>query len=192
LHLNPDPDRGSEFPIPVLIRIHKITESESRIQSGSGYGSGYGSGTTTLVLIAYCDIVAGWGIAFGDTVLEGELSFGPGQDLVVASGAPLVRFPPDGLLVAGGTALRNQGEEVLGGSGSGGGAGAADGGASGQYPILGTYQVPVHITLICFILNQVPMFNRSNLCCGSGIRCFFTHGIRNEFFPDPESGPFFW
>jgi hypothetical protein len=91
-----------------------------------------------------CYDEAGWGIAFGDTVLEGELSFGPGQDLLMASGSPLVRFPPDGLLVAG-TALRNQGEEVLGGSGAASGgaaaAGGADGAASGQYPILGTYQV---------------------------------------------------
>ena len=81
---------------------------------------------------------AGWGIAFGDTVLEGEMSFGTAQELVVSSGAPLVRFPPDGLLVAG--TLRDQGEEVLSGGSSGAGGGAG-GGTSGQFPILGTYQV---------------------------------------------------
>jgi hypothetical protein len=74
--------------------------------------------------------LAGWGIAFGDTVLEGDLSFGT-QELAFSSGAPLVRFPPDGLLVAGN--LKDQGEEVLGGSSTKTGD---------QFPILGLYQVP--------------------------------------------------
>jgi hypothetical protein len=72
---------------------------------------------------------AGWGIAFGDTVLEGDLTFGS-QELTFSSGAPLVRFPPDGLLVA--AQLKDQGEEVLGGSNPK---------AGGQFPILGLYQV---------------------------------------------------
>ena len=78
----------------------------------------------------YCVFSAGWGIAFGDTVLEGDLTFGT-QELTFSSGAPLVRFPPDGLLVAG--QLKDQGEEVLGGSNANS--------AGGQFPILGLYQV---------------------------------------------------
>jgi hypothetical protein len=74
-------------------------------------------------------VAAGWGIAFGDTVLEGDLTFGS-QELTFSSGAPLVRFPPDGLLVA--AQLKDQGEEVLGGSNPK---------AGGQFPILGLYQV---------------------------------------------------
>jgi hypothetical protein len=50
--------------------------------------------------------------------------------LTFSSGAPLVRFPPDGLLVA--AQLKDQGEEVLGGSNPK---------AGGQFPILGLYQV---------------------------------------------------
>lgn len=52
------------------------------------------------------------------------------HETTFASGAPLVRFPPDGLLVA--AALRDQGGEVLGEAG----------GAEVARPVLGLYQVP--------------------------------------------------
>ena len=51
------------------------------------------------------------------------------HETTFASGAPLVRFPPDGLLVA--AALRDQGGEVLGEAG----------GAEVARPVLGLYQV---------------------------------------------------
>lgn len=85
------------------------------------------------------ELLAGWGIAFGDTVLDGDLSFGS-QELAFSSGAPLVRFPPDGLLVAG--QLRDQGEEVLGGGSSSSNSASS----GGQFPILGLYQTRASAT----------------------------------------------
>ena len=39
-----------------------------------------------------------WGIAFGDTVLEGEFTVGT-HDMDFASGAGIVRFPEDGIVI---------------------------------------------------------------------------------------------
>ena len=39
-----------------------------------------------------------WGIAFGDTVLEGDFTLGS-HDMNFASGAGLIRFPDDGIVI---------------------------------------------------------------------------------------------
>ena len=62
------------------------------------------------------DLLAGWGIALGDTVLDGELSLGS-HDAQFSSGSSIVRFPPDGHVVT--AQLRDQGREVLGETGGG-------------------------------------------------------------------------
>ena len=56
------------------------------------------------------ELLAPWGVAFGDTVLEGEFSLGSGagggseqvgvpHEVHFASGAGLVRFPADGTII---------------------------------------------------------------------------------------------
>ncbi len=45
------------------------------------------------------ELLSAWGIAFGDTVLEGDFTIG-NHDLFYASGTELVRFPADGVVVA--------------------------------------------------------------------------------------------
>jgi len=72
------------------------------------------------------DLLAGWGIAFGDTVLDGEISLG-NHDTLFSSGSALVRFPPDGVLVS--AQLMDQGEEILAGKET-----------KDTHPILGLYQ----------------------------------------------------
>lgn len=73
------------------------------------------------------DLLAGWGIGLGDTVLEGTITLGAHETLF-SSGSPIVRFPPDGLLVS--PQLRDQGKEVLGETGS----------PAASVPVLGLYQ----------------------------------------------------
>jgi len=72
------------------------------------------------------ELLAGWGIAFGDKVLEGDISLG-NHDTVFSSGTGIVRFPPDGLLVS--AELNLQGEEILAGPEK-----------KETHPILGLYQ----------------------------------------------------
>lgn len=48
------------------------------------------------------ELLATWGIAFGDTVLEGDFTIGD-NDMFYASGTGLVRFPDDGLVYTPGT-----------------------------------------------------------------------------------------
>ena len=60
------------------------------------------------------DLLSGWGIALGDTVVEGELSLGS-HDAQYSSGSHLVRFPPDGHVVT--VQMKDQGREVLGDTG---------------------------------------------------------------------------
>ena len=73
------------------------------------------------------DLLAGWGIALGDTVLDGEISLGS-HDAQFSSGSHLVRFPPDGHVVT--VQLRDQGREVLG----------EGDGVLLKAPVLGLYQ----------------------------------------------------
>ena len=73
------------------------------------------------------DLLAGWGIGLGDTVLEGTIGLGSHETLF-SSGSPIVRFPPDGLLVS--PQLRDQGKEVLGESAP----------PAVNVPVLGLYQ----------------------------------------------------
>jgi len=73
------------------------------------------------------EVLAGWGIAFGDTVLDGDFSLG-NHEASFSSGSPLVRFPPDGTLFS--PTLRDQGEEVTGGNSD----------KSVVSPVLGLYQ----------------------------------------------------
>lgn len=58
------------------------------------------------------ELLATWGIAFGDTVLEGDFSVGP-HDMNFASGTGIVRFPEEGIVVAP-SSLKDQGMEILG------------------------------------------------------------------------------
>jgi len=44
------------------------------------------------------ELLAAWGIAFGDIVLDGEFDLG-GRSLHFASGTSLVRFPADGIVI---------------------------------------------------------------------------------------------
>ena len=71
-----------------------------------------------------------WGIAFGDTVLEGDFSIGP-HDMQYSSGTGIVRFPEEGLVIAP-TSLRDQGLEILGQ--------VANADHPNAVPILGFYQ----------------------------------------------------
>ena len=44
------------------------------------------------------ELMSTWGIALGDTVLEGDFSIGS-HDMNFASGSGIVRFPDDGMVV---------------------------------------------------------------------------------------------
>ena len=44
------------------------------------------------------ELMSTWGIALGDTVLEGDFSIGS-HDMNFASGSGIVRFPEDGIVV---------------------------------------------------------------------------------------------
>ncbi len=81
------------------------------------------------------ELLAAWGIAFGDTVLEGDFSLG-GHDMYYASGTGLVRFPSDGVVLAP-PGLKDQGEDILGARSfiEGG-----DVSVSARLPVLGLYQ----------------------------------------------------
>ena len=59
------------------------------------------------------ELLATWGIAFGDTVLEGDFTVGP-HDVSYASGTGIVRFLEEGIVLAPST-LKDQGSEVLSG-----------------------------------------------------------------------------
>jgi len=76
------------------------------------------------------ELLGGWGIAFGDTVLEGDIQLGS-HEAQFSSGAPIIRFPPDGVLIS--PPLRDQGREVLGESGG-------DATSHTKRPVLGLYQ----------------------------------------------------
>jgi len=73
------------------------------------------------------DMLAGWGIALGDTVVDGEISLGS-HDAQYSSGTHLVRFPPDGHVVT--VQMKDQGKEVLGEGGD----------TRVKVPVLGLYQ----------------------------------------------------
>ena len=73
------------------------------------------------------DLLAGWGIALGDLVLDGEISLGS-HEAQFSSGSQLVRFPPDGHVVT--VELKDQGREVLG----------EGEGVMLKAPVLGLYQ----------------------------------------------------
>ena len=45
------------------------------------------------------DLLSSWGIAFGDTIMEGHFSIGD-HEMYFASGTGLVKFPEDGIVVA--------------------------------------------------------------------------------------------
>ena len=44
------------------------------------------------------ELLATWGIAFGDIVLEGDFTLGP-NDMNYASGTGIVRFPEEGIVI---------------------------------------------------------------------------------------------
>ena len=44
------------------------------------------------------ELMSTWGIAFGDTVLEGDFTLGS-HDMNFASGAGIIRFPDDGVVI---------------------------------------------------------------------------------------------
>ena len=75
--------------------------------------------------------MASWGIAFGDTVLEGDFTIGP-NDMNYASGTGIVRFPDEGIVISPPT-LKDQGQEILG-------QGVPSNDISNTIPILGFYQ----------------------------------------------------
>jgi len=95
------------------------------------------------------DLLAGWGIALGDTVLDGEISLGS-HDAQFSSGAPLVRFPPDGVVVT--PQLRDQGREVLGGGND----------LTVKLPVLGLYQ-----TRASSVGGRVVVYGDSNCIDGA-------------------------
>ena len=78
------------------------------------------------------ELLATWGIAFGDTVLEGDFTVGP-HDVSYASGTGIVRFPEEGIVLAPST-LKDQGSEVLSGQ-------LTSSDQSNIIPVLGFYQV---------------------------------------------------
>ena len=78
------------------------------------------------------ELLATWGIAFGDTVLEGDFTVGP-HDVRYASGTGIVRFPEEGIVLAPST-LKDQGSEVLSGQ-------LTSSDQSNIIPVLGFYQV---------------------------------------------------
>ncbi|XP_018320423.1 membrane-bound transcription factor site-1 protease isoform X2 [Agrilus planipennis] len=57
------------------------------------------------------DLLASWGIAFGDKVFEGSFIFGE-HDMYYASGTSIAKFPPEGLLIS--KKLKDQGRKLLG------------------------------------------------------------------------------
>jgi len=77
------------------------------------------------------ELLATWGIAFGDTVLEGDFTVGP-HDVSYASGTGIVRFPEEGIVLAPST-LKDQGSEVLSGQ-------LTSSDQSNIIPVLGFYQ----------------------------------------------------
>ena len=78
------------------------------------------------------ELLATWGIAFGDTVLEGDFTVGP-HDVSYASGTGIVRFLEEGIVLAPST-LKDQGSEVLSGQ-------LTSSDQSNVIPVLGFYQV---------------------------------------------------
>lgn len=55
------------------------------------------------------DLLASWGIEFGDRVFEGEFKFGD-HEMYYASGTSIAKFPNNGILVS--RKLRDQGLSV--------------------------------------------------------------------------------
>lgn len=55
------------------------------------------------------DLLASWGIEFGDRVFEGEFKFGE-HDMYYASGTSIAKFPNDGVLIS--RKLKDQGLSV--------------------------------------------------------------------------------
>ena len=76
------------------------------------------------------ELMASWGIAFGDTVLEGDFTIGP-NDMNYASGTGIVRFPDEGIVISPPT-LKDQGQEILGQG--------VPNDMSNTIPVLGFYQ----------------------------------------------------
>ncbi|XP_012267422.2 membrane-bound transcription factor site-1 protease [Athalia rosae] len=70
-----------------------------------------------------------WGIAFGDTVCDGQFTFGQHPPVTFASGTTLARFPEDGLVLS--VDMKDQGHELLSES---------DAKQSESVPILGLFQ----------------------------------------------------
>jgi membrane-bound transcription factor site-1 protease len=80
------------------------------------------------------ELLATWGIAFGDTVLDGDFTVGP-HDMNYASGTGIVRFPEEGIVLAP-PALKDQGAEIMGKTSTGG----AQAEQNNLIPVLGFYQ----------------------------------------------------
>ena len=103
-----------------------------------------------------------WGIAFGDTVLEGDFSIGP-HDMQYSSGTGIVRFPEEGLVIAP-TSLRDQGLEILGQ--------AANADHPNAVPILGFYQ-----TKSTENGGRIVVYGDSNCIGNVQFSCKFLDGI---------------
>jgi hypothetical protein len=56
------------------------------------------------------ELLASWGMALGDTVLEGDFTLG-GHEMHYASGTSLLRFPESGVVVT--KDLRDHGEYII-------------------------------------------------------------------------------
>jgi len=94
------------------------------------------------------ELLAPWGVAFGDTVLDGEFELS-GREVRYASGTSIVRFPGDGLVVIPENKLTDQGLEIISSaSGASNGkeaikaqlADAAGSPVLAQLPVMGFYQ----------------------------------------------------
>ena len=114
-----------------------------------------------------------WGIAFGDTVLEGDFSIGP-HDMQYSSGTGIVRFPEEGLVIAP-TSLRDQGLEILGQ--------AANADHPNAVPILGFYQ-----TKSTENGGRIVVYGDSN-CIGNSI---FVQIFLTDFFPFQKNSRIFF
>ncbi|KAK2147562.1 hypothetical protein LSH36_547g03036 [Paralvinella palmiformis] len=56
------------------------------------------------------DLMAPWGMAFSDTIFEGDFKIGD-HEMYYASGTSIARFPPDGIILT--ETLKDQGHEVI-------------------------------------------------------------------------------
>ena len=85
------------------------------------------------------ELLASFGIAFGDVVLEGDFTIG-NHDMYYASGVSLIKFPDNGTLISA-NGFKDQGLEILN-SKSPDGVAKKDFEINRDVPILGLYQTP--------------------------------------------------